>query len=77
MQAPYMKIVKLPESVRYLKSWKGADQLWSDLNSRFKLSVYISYANDALWVRENFKSRAYGASSIAPSIVALYRPHTL
>ena len=50
MQAPYMKIVKLPDSVRYLKSWKGADQLWSDLNSRFKLSVYISYANEALWV---------------------------
>jgi len=51
MQAPYMKIVKLPEDVRYLKSWKGADQLWSDLNSKFHLSVYISYANGSLWLR--------------------------
>ena len=55
MQAPYMKIVKLPASCRYLKSWKGADQLWSDLNSKFKLSVYISFANDALWLRINIE----------------------
>ena len=46
-----MKIVKLPENCRYEKSWKGADQLWSDLNEKFKLSVYISYANGSLWLR--------------------------
>ena len=46
-----MKIVKLPDSCRYEKSWKGADQLWSDLNEKYKLSVYISFANGSLWLR--------------------------
>ena len=54
MQAPFMKIVRLPDSIRYEKSWKGADQLWSDLNSRYKLSVYISFANNSLWERINY-----------------------
>ena len=51
MEAPYMKIVKIPDRCRYLVSWKGADQLWSDLNEKFNLSVYISFANDSLWLR--------------------------
>jgi len=51
MEAPFMKIVKLPDSCRYEKSWKGADQLWSDLNEKYKLSVYISFANGSLWLR--------------------------
>lgn len=51
MEAPFMKIVKLPDSCRYERSWKGADQLWSDLNEKYKLSVYISFANGSLWLR--------------------------